>query len=302
MSKHHQILGVPPTATAEEVKAAYRKLASKWHPDKAPAEKKLEHEAEFKKIKAAYEAIESGAASGFKESGWGSDAEQRVYEQFWEKREWPGGASDTFREFAGVPPRNEHCEISVNVGAKQAAEGFVTTVIFRDGTSAAVVLPPGLPHGFVYVTHATKVNGQRARVDVRVNIQEPDMEFDSFEKAPYEMRTVRETQKEVLVLTGNVTRTVTVDALDVVLGSWLTVKDHLGKEVQVRLPAGFNVAQRMRVKGHGYNHWWAGGRAGDRGDLFIKVDPLFKPIRLLDKDKVAELYRQVVGGPISEKV
>lgn len=301
MSQHHKILGVPVNATPEEVKSAYRKLASKWHPDKAPAEKKVEHEAEFKKIKAAYEAIESGEA-GSKNSGWGTDAEQRVYEQFWEKREWPGGASDAFREFAGVPPRNEHCEISVNVGAKQAAEGFATTVIFRDGTSASVMVPHGVPQGFVYSTQVTKASGQRARVDVRVNIQEPDMEFDAFHAAPYEMRTVRETQKEVLVLTGNVTRTIVVDAIDVMLGSWLIVKDHLGKEVQVRLPAGFNVAQRLRVKAHGYNHWWAGGRAAERGDLFIKVEPAFKPLRLVDKDKVAELYRQVVGGPISEKV
>lgn len=34
MAKPHEVLGVPPDATREEVRAAYRKLAARHHPDR----------------------------------------------------------------------------------------------------------------------------------------------------------------------------------------------------------------------------------------------------------------------------
>jgi curved DNA-binding protein len=50
---YYQILGVNRTATPEEIKKTYRKLAQKYHPDKAKGNKK-EAEAQFKKISEAY--------------------------------------------------------------------------------------------------------------------------------------------------------------------------------------------------------------------------------------------------------
>ena len=50
---YYQILGVNRSATPEEIKKAYRKLAQKYHPDKAKGNKK-EAEAQFKKVSEAY--------------------------------------------------------------------------------------------------------------------------------------------------------------------------------------------------------------------------------------------------------
>jgi molecular chaperone DnaJ len=69
MSKrdYYEVLGVERTATIEEIKKSYRKLAVKFHPDKNPGDKAAEEK--FKEIGEAYEAL--------------SDAQKRAaYDQY----------------------------------------------------------------------------------------------------------------------------------------------------------------------------------------------------------------------------
>ncbi len=55
-SDYYHVLGVDKNANAAEIKAAYRKLALKWHPDR---NKTKEAEAKFKEINEAYEILSS---------------------------------------------------------------------------------------------------------------------------------------------------------------------------------------------------------------------------------------------------
>jgi molecular chaperone DnaJ len=52
---YYEVLGVARTATPDEVKAAYRKAALKWHPDKNPGSKEAEER--FKEAAEAYEVL-----------------------------------------------------------------------------------------------------------------------------------------------------------------------------------------------------------------------------------------------------
>ncbi|MQL89504.1 hypothetical protein Taro_022078 [Colocasia esculenta] len=96
---YYNVLKVNRSATDDDLKKSYRRLAMKWHPDKNPNNKK-EAEAKFKQISEAYEAKEglkgmpppgSGSAPSF--SGGGTNFHFN-----------PRNAEDIFAEFFGSSP------------------------------------------------------------------------------------------------------------------------------------------------------------------------------------------------------
>lgn len=66
---YYTILGVNKNVTKEEIKKAYKKLAMKYHPDRAPEEKKNYYEEKFKEINEAVAVL-------------GDDKKRQQYDQF----------------------------------------------------------------------------------------------------------------------------------------------------------------------------------------------------------------------------
>ena len=52
---YYEVLGVEKTASADEMKKAYRKLAKQYHPDLHPGDKEAEEK--FKELSVAYEVL-----------------------------------------------------------------------------------------------------------------------------------------------------------------------------------------------------------------------------------------------------
>jgi molecular chaperone DnaJ len=125
MSDYYQLLGVEPEADNSQIKAAYRKLALKYHPDRNPGNREAEDK--FKSINEAYAVL--------------SDEQKRArYDRYGDADAGAQFSGDIFDIFAsvfgggfpgggargGVGPRGqtgENIETEVTVTLEQAREG-----------------------------------------------------------------------------------------------------------------------------------------------------------------------------------
>jgi len=146
----YAVLGVSKTATEDEIKKAYRKLAKKYHPDLHPGDK--EAEAKFKEVNDAYEVLgdaqkrsnydQFGTAdpsAGF--GGFGGASGFSGFSGFngsgFEFTGGFGGINDIFEEFFGGggasrgnsgPQRGATISTSVDISFEEAASGVTKEI------------------------------------------------------------------------------------------------------------------------------------------------------------------------------
>jgi molecular chaperone DnaJ len=90
---YYELLGVARKASAKDIRAAYRKLARKYHPDLNPGDKAAEEK--FKQVQEAYEVL--------------SDAKKRqMYDQFGFNVPGSGGVPPSAAGYGGAAPEDIH--------------------------------------------------------------------------------------------------------------------------------------------------------------------------------------------------
>lgn len=266
MKDPYLVLGVAKSATEDELKKAYRKLARSLHPDVNPGDKKAEER--FKEVTAAYDFLSDaekrrqydngeidatgavkrrswhsagggtggfrGARSGFSSGGFsfGDDVDDILSEMMRRKEkgrsQGPQGASK-----AGRGTKGEDAHHALTVTFLEAAIGATKRVTLVSGKSLDVKIPVGTVDG-----QSLRLKGQGypsflgdadgdAYIDLKV------------EPHPYFTRR----DKDVLL-------DLPVSVQEAVLGGKVPVPTVHGK-VMLTLPPGSNTGTVMRLKGKG---------------------------------------------------
>lgn len=140
MTDPYFVLGIDRTASEDEIKSAYRRLAKKYHPDRPDGD-----EAQFKRISEAYERIKQG------------EQQQQTYAQDPFGGRSPFDFEDLFSHHFNRQPRNNNVETTLYVDLEEVIHSATKsiTIHLRNGHTRIVDIT--IPHG---ITNESKVRYQ----------------------------------------------------------------------------------------------------------------------------------------------
>ncbi|MEH2462968.1 DnaJ C-terminal domain-containing protein [Nostoc sp.] len=292
---YYAILGVSKTASQEEIKQAFRKLARKYHPDVNPNNKQAE--ARFKEVSEAYEVVSDvdkrkkydqfgqywkQAGEGFPSGGVGADMGGFDFSQYGNFDEF---INELLGRFGGASPR----------GGRQ--QSYSQNYSYRTSTGSSTGFSSFNDYGFgdagtgtsqdteavISLTFAEAFNGVQKRfslgnetIDVRIpSGAKPGTRLrvrgkgqinpmtqqrgDLYLKVEFQPHSFFQMEGDNLVCE------VVITPDEATLGASIDVPTPDGS-VNVKLPAGVRSGQSLRLRGKG----WPLAKGG-RGDQLVKV-------------------------------
>lgn len=269
----YDVLGLNKTATAAEIKSAYRKLALKWHPDR---NKEKDASEKFKEINEAYEVLSSpekrskydqfghaafGGGTGFNPFGQAQSGNpfSSYYStggniNFEDLFGGQGGFSDPFDIFSsffggsGAGRRQAKPRYTIKLDFMDAVKGVEKTIVHQ-GKQYTVKVPAGIDEGN------------------RIRYNEFDVSFEIkpspvFKREGYDVIVNHEIPFTLAILGGDIE----VPTLE--------------KELKLRVRPGTQPESVIRLTGKGIKHL----QSNRHGDLYIRYVIKF-PEKLSGKQK-----------------
>jgi DnaJ-class molecular chaperone len=268
MSDPYSTLGVPKTASDDDIRKAFRKLAKKHHPDLNPGDKKAE--ATFKEISQANDILsdkekrrrfdageidatgaevpprgfyrdQAGGPGGAKyyRSGGQEDFGDMsgIFEEMFRRQGGNGGGGFGFD--SGPPPVTYTLPIPFLI----AARGGKQRVTMPNGKTLDIDVPEGATDGQTLRLKGQGTSGGDAYVELRV---QPHAFFEARD--------------------NNIHVELPVTIIEAALGGKVKVPT-VGGPVMLNVPAGSNTGTSLRLKGRGL----LDKKSGQRGDQYVKL-------------------------------
>jgi DnaJ-class molecular chaperone len=301
----YQELGVTRTATSDEIRKAFRKLAKENHPDTNPGNKTAEER--FKKVSAAFDIVGDadkrkkfdageidadgretmrgfggggpwGASSG---SGGGFQGGQGGRGPFRTETFEGADLGDILGEmfgggrgpgggrgggFGGFSQRGADVRAKLEIDLTDAIRGGKRRIAFSDGRTIDVTIPKGAQDG-----QTLRLKGQGAP-----GRSGPG---DAFIELAIQPHPVFRREGDVLVMDLPVT------VYDAVLGGKVEAPTPDGP-VTLTIPRGSNTGAKLRLKGRGLTD-----ATGKRGDLFARLEVVLPDALDPELDTLAETLR-----------
>ena len=260
MTDHYAALGVPRTATAAEIKQAFRKLASQHHPDKGG------DTAKFQGIQAAYAVL-------------GDEQKRAEYDnpqtQFGGFGGFGGGPqfNDIFSQMFGGAgfgqqhPRRNHVRMTLYISLLDVAQGGKKAVAVATSQGQSTVeldVPLGLNDGDNIQYGGLAPGGQDLVITFRIR-PEPAWHRDGL----------------------NLTVDHSISVWDLILGTDITVNNILGHSLTVKVPPRCQANAVLRLRSQGLRD-----RRGAQGDMFVKLNARIPATLAPELVEAIEKYRE----------
>ena len=264
----YKILGVAPTASADDVQKAYRKLAKKLHPDLNPGN--AEAEEKFKEVAGAYGLIGDAEKrkrfdSGEIDAAGAERPRQNYYRDYASsEQDHPYADNSGFADFmesedafaellkrsarAQANRRGHDLEFRLPIEFVESIAGTNKRLTLPDSSTVDVAIPPGMTEGQVLRLRGKGAPGlgKGSPGDILIEVEiKPDRSF------------TRQGDDIYLELPISLT--------EAVLGARIKVPTPTGT-VTMSVPKGSNSGSTLRLRGKG-----APKQAGGHGDQLVKL-------------------------------
>lgn len=286
MKSYYDTLGIPKTASDDEIKKAFKKKALQYHPDHNKNDPKAEEK--FKDVNEAYAVLKDKdkrkqydqfGAEGFKKRYTQEDIFQgfdanEIFRNFG----FGGGRPPSgFEEFFGGghsrrPRKGQDMMSEITVTFEEAARGTDKSfTIDRGGRheDTSVKVPPGISQGKKLRLSGKGFPGSNGGPPGDLYFKVNVLPHPVFKREGNDIVVER-----------------TVNMTDALLGTVIKVPTLEG-EKQVKVPAGTQPLTRLRLRGLGVHR-----RSGDRGDQFVKIIVNLPKTLTAEQSKLIETLKE----------